>query len=180
VFEKGYRDDNDQYVPKKPKFKLKDKANNVIPSNLDIENIYRLDKMYYDGKQEYPFLPDDYRYGDSRFDIGIQYLKFYQNGRCLNFSISSKNSLNDKNKIRETDLNHNNPNYSKEYYHSKDGDEVYIERFVYGEGYGMYSVTSFVLNEAGDTLIFDNHKGSKTIYTKEILPINWKKYNVDW
>jgi len=44
----------------------------------------------------------------------------------------------------------------------------------------MYSITSFVLNKAGDSIIIDDKKGSKVIYTKEILPINWKKYNVDW
>jgi len=183
VFEKGYTNDNGQYVPKNPNFKLKDKPNNIIPNNLDTEDIYRLAKIYDSGKLIYPkknLTTVEQNSFLQELQMSVRYLKFYQNGRCLNFSISSKNRLNTNNQLKETDLNHNNPYYSKEYYYSNDGKEIYKESFVYGEGFGMYSITSFVLNKAGDSIIIDDKKGSKVIYTKEILPINWKKYNVDW
>ncbi|MCF6348452.1 MAG: hypothetical protein L3J20_09160 [Flavobacteriaceae bacterium] len=175
LFEKGYRNDNGQYVPKNPNFKLKDKPNNVIPSNLDFVNIYRLHQRYYQGKI-HPS-PDD---KNSRLNSLINYKKFYSNGRCLNVVISAKDELGNPNQLKESNLDPNNTYCSKEYYHSKDGKEVYNERFVYGEGYGMYIITSFVLNKTGDTLTIADKKGSKTIYVKEKLPINWKKYKVDW
>jgi len=50
----------------------------------------------------------------------------------------------------------------------------------YGQGYGTYLSENFILNSRGDTLIFDNKKGYKSIYVKEILPKEWKKYKIDW
>ncbi len=176
LFEKGYRNDNGQYVPKNPNFKLKDKPNNHIPSNLDFVNIYRLYQRYYQGKLEYPSLENRY----SGLNKILSYIKFYPNGRCLDIAILTKDELGNPNQLKEENLDPNNSYCSKEYYHSKDGKEVYKESFVYGEGYGMYSMTSFVLNKTGDTLTIADKKGSKTIYVKEILPINWKEYKVDW
>jgi len=174
VLEKGYRNDNGQYVPKNPNFKLKDKPNNVIPSNLDTENIYRLNQRYYQGKI-HPS-PDD---KNSSLNKLINYKKFYSNGRCLDVVIKAKDELGNTNQLNEFDLDPNNSYCSKEYYHSKDGKEVFNEIFVYGEGYGRYIIMSVFLNKAGDTLTIADKKGSKTIYVKEILPLNWKKYNVD-
>jgi hypothetical protein len=176
VLEKGYRNDNGQYVPKKPNFKLKDKPNNNIPSSLDTENIYRLYKMYYQDELEYPSSKNRY----SGLNKLLNYKKFYSNGRCLDVVIPAKDELENPNQLKESDLNSNNSYCSKEYYYSKDGKELYNESFVYGEGYGMYIVTSFVLNKTGDTLTLADKKGSKTIYVKEILPANWKKYKADW
>ncbi len=175
MLEKGYRNDKGQYVPKKPNFKLKDKPNNNIPNNLDTVNLYKHYQSYYQDKI-HPSPDDKY----SRLNEITNYIKFYPNGRCLNITITAKDELGNPNQLKELNLDPNNSYCSKEYYHSKDGKEVYIERFVYGEGFGMYSVTSFVLNKIGDTLTFDNHKGSKSIYVKEILPIDWQKHKVDW
>lgn len=175
VFEKGYRNDNGQYVPKNPNFKLKDKPNNVIPSNLDVENIYKHYQSYYQGKI-HPSPDDKY----SRLNEITNYIKFYPNGRCLNITIKAKDELGNPNQLKEYNLDPNNTYCSKEYYHSKDGKEVHNESFVYGEGYGMYIITSFVLNKTGDTLTIADKKGSKTIYVKEVLPESWKKYKVNW
>ena len=182
-FDKGFTDTNGQYVPKKPNFKLKDKPNNNIPINLDVENIYRLVKLYDRGKLIYPKknLTKEEQYSFLReLQMGVQYIKFYPKGRSLYITIEAKDELGNLNQLREDNLNPDNAYCSKEYYHSIDGKEIYKESFVYGEGYGMYSITSFVLNKAGDSIIIDDKKGSKAIYTKEILPINWRKYNVDW
>jgi len=183
-FDKGFTNHNGQYVPKNPNFKLKDKPNNNIPSNLDTSNVYRLSERYEGGKLIYPkknLTKEEYYSFLRELQMGNQYIKFYPNGRCLSFTVKVKDSLmSDTNILTKADLNPNNPNCSKEYYHSKDGKEVYKESFVYGEGYGMYSMTSFVLTKKGDTLTFDNYKGSKSIYVKEILPIDWQKYKADW
>ncbi len=176
VLEKGFRNDKGQYVPKKPNFKLKNKLNNNIPGNLDTENIYRLYKMYYQEELEYPSSEDRY----SGLNKLISYKKFYPNGRCLDVAITAKDELGNPNQLKEFNLDPNNPYCSKEYYHSKDGKEVYNESFVYGEGYGRYLITSFILSKTGDTLTIADKKGSKTIYVKEVLPENWKKYKVDW
>ena len=181
--DKGFKDANGQYVPKKPNFKLKDKPNNIIPSNLDTVNIYRLVKLYDRGKLIYPkknLTKEEQNSFLRELQMGVQYIKFYPKGRCLNISIKAKDELGSPNKLKEDNLNPNNAYCGKEYYHSNDGKEIYKESFVYGEGYGMYSMTSFVLNKTEDTLTIADKKGSKTIYVKETLPTDWQKYKVDW
>ena len=182
-FDKGFTNHNGQYVPKKPNFKLEDKPNNIIPSNLDTVNIYRLVELYDRGKLIYPkknLTKEEQNSFLQELQMGVQYIKFYPKGRCLNISIKAKDELGNRNQLKEDNLNPNNAYCSKEYYHSNDGKEIYKESFIYGEGYGMYSTTSFVLNKSGNTITIDDKKGSKTIYVRETLPIDWQIYKADW
>jgi len=176
-FDSGYVNEHNQYVPKQPNFKLKDKRNNQIPTQLDTINLYRLVKKYQGGIEVYP----NDKYNDiSVENQGLWYIKFYPNGRCLSFFRS-----NVFYKLQENDLNPNNENYSKDYYYSKDGKKIKIESFVYGEGYGMYISFDYFLNEKGDTLtnIYEPNIPARTsvsIYVKQEIPKEWKKYPVDW
>jgi hypothetical protein len=53
VLQNGYTNEYGQYVPKIPRFKLKDKQG-VFPELLDTTNIYRMIEMYNDGNLVYP------------------------------------------------------------------------------------------------------------------------------
>ncbi len=108
------------------------------------------------------------------------YIKFYPKGRCLEIAIKTKDLLGNENQLKEEDLNPNNSHCGKAYYFSKSGKIVSVESFAYGQGYGTYLTKNFTLNSQGDTLTFNNQKGSKSIYIKEVLPKNWRNYKVDW
>jgi len=180
IFEKGYDDKYNQYVPKHPNFKLKNKSNNIIPTNLDTINIYRLHYVYYDGLETYP--NDSYSSPSStpneltKFN---SYIKFYNRGKCLSFMKPLRDSLGSFYLINNLDLNPNSSYYSKNYYYSKDGKNIDIETFVYGLGYGRYLKFKYFLNETGDTLT-QTYNNTVSIYVKEILPPDWKQYPADW
>ena len=170
VLKKGYIDNNQQYVPKNPNFKLKDKG---LHTNVDIIVLYRMVEMYTNGNLVYPLLNSNNELNNIN-----NYIKFYENGRCLSFSIPVKNTLEMTNYLKEEDLNPNNHHYNKNYY-SSDGEHVKIESFVPGDGQGYYVILNYIINNV-DTLIFKD-KNTKIVYKKEIIPINWNnKYKVDW
>lgn len=50
--------EHNDYAPKRPRFKLKDRPNNNIPKNLDTINIYKLHYQYFQRKEIFPF--DEY------------------------------------------------------------------------------------------------------------------------
>src|SRR5436189_2998827 len=113
LFTTGYDDENNQWVPKRPRFKLKDKPGNILPRGLDTINVYKLIKIYFDNQQEYPVLTNNDKYNGKPFDHGLRYTKFYSNGRCLEFALSSKDNSGNLNKLKNTDMNPNNPYYGK-------------------------------------------------------------------
>ncbi len=179
-FDSGKIDQNGQYVPKEEKFKLKDKPNHIIPTNLDILNIYRRVEMYYSGHMVYPnnnYHTDNTSY--SSLNQRVAYIKFHANGRSSSFSIPAKDEYGLDSNLMEKDLNPNNSESSKNYYFSKNGKDIQIESFVHGEGYGMYVIFDYFLNETGDTLkmVYEN---SVHVYVKEELPSDWKEYMIDW
>jgi len=174
LFKTGYIDGNQQYVPKTPRFKLKDKKNNIIPYNLDTTNIYKLYRTDYRGKV-HPSIDDKY----SELNKRKSYLKFYSNGRVLSFSTPFKGDFGDERLLEEGDLNPNNPYYSKEYYYSNDGKVIKIEDFVYGEGFGSYIIFDYYISSSGDTLT-NFYKDTKEVYIREAIPKNWQKYSPDW
>jgi len=179
IFEKGYYDKNNQYVPKNPKFKLKDKSNNIIPANLDTINTYRLHYVYYDGLETYP--NDSYSSPSStpnELTKYNEYLKFYIKGRCSSFLKPLRDSLGSPYLINNLDMKPNS-SYSKNYYYSEDGNSIDIETFVYGLGYGRYLKFKYILKETGDT-ITQVYNNTVSIYVKEILPPEWKQYPTDW
>ncbi len=177
-FELGKDDENGQYVPKHDRFKFKDKPNNVFPPILDTINIYKLMEAYRKDYMVYPintYSQESYPW----LKRNVSYIKFYSNGRCLSFSIPTKNETGLELSLTRADLNPNNPYSSKDYFYCKDGKKIQIENFIYGEGYGMYVIFDYFLNETGDTLKMI-YKNSVDVYVKEKLPSNWEKYKVDW
>ena len=162
LLNRGKRNEYGQYVPKKPKYKLKDKKNNIIPENLDTMNIYR--RYVYTQREKYDY---------------IHFIKFYPTGRYLSISISTRDDFGFDNRLKEKDLNPQNKYVRKGYYYSKDGKTGEIETFY--ESYtsdiflGKYDRDKFFLNSSGDTLTVDG----KT-YVKENIPAEWEKYSIDW
>ena len=141
-----------------------------MPNNLDTVNVYKLVKEYESGKLIYPV---------AQRDLIMKYLKFSANGRCLSFSLIAKNSSYTSFQLKESDLNPNDINSRKKYYFSKDGKNIEIESFVYGEGYGLYTTLNYVIDNSGDTITYTGPY-TKSIYVKEKIPATWKKYKVDW
>ncbi|HPE41370.1 MAG TPA: hypothetical protein PLI77_09825 [Bacteroidales bacterium] len=179
-FEAGKTDANGQYVPKRERYKLKDKPNNNIPINLDTVNIYKRIEMYQNGYMVYPtnnYYPENYSYYELQ-DI-VSFIQFYPKGRCVSIVISAKGDDGLVNSLKRSDLNPNKPENNKSYYFSSDGEKIEIETFVYGYGYGDYVILDYYLNEPGDTLKMI-YKNSVDVYIKEVLPTEWEKYNIDW
>jgi len=167
LLEKGFVNSNEQYVPKKPNYSFKDKPNNIILKDLDTVNIYKLIKLSTGGVDQI-----------SKLEVN-SFVKFYNSGRCLFFSISKFDEFNNSRKLKLSDLNPNNKYYNKDYYYSFDGEILKIENFVYGEGYGKYVILDYKLKNNGEILEAINEK-SNLIYKKEKIPNDWNKYDIDW
>jgi hypothetical protein len=159
-FERGKVNDNGQYVPKRPNYRLKDKKNFSIPDNLDTCGIYKLQTTIADKKV--------------KNDKNKHFIKFFSTGRCLSITIPNIREL------KEKDLNPEN-SYSKKnyYYYYPDDKIIKIESFVYGEGYGRFVILDYSLTANGDSLLLKT-KNSRLIYTKTNIPGKWRKYKVNW
>jgi len=166
LFERGKTADNGQYVPKKERFRLKDKNGHIFPVKLDTSNIYKLVAI------------QDYN-SNKGFEKTQQYIKFFKNGRCLGVSIPLYEGKSVYRHLKETDLNPNNSFCEKKYYYSPDGKTIKIESFVYGEGYGKYVILDYILSTSGDS-IFLYDKYLSLTYKKEKIPAQWQKYSIDW
>lgn len=165
---RGYFDANTQFVPKNPKFKLKDKETHILPTNLDTTNIYRLTKILVGG-YEVPF-PDSSVY---------VYQQFYTKGRCLEFGIPSTDSLGQPNKLTYEIINPNNPYYKKSYYYSQGGNVFRVENFLKRKRKGRYAISKYFVSDKGETInmMRDN---VKYIFEVETLPEEWSTHPVDW
>lgn len=168
ILQNGYTNQYGHYIPKKPKFKLKDKQG-VFPIGLDTINVYKMVEMYNNDNLIYPkaLLTNEERYSYVKeLNESNQYIKFYPNGRCLMFTVPIKDSLvGSLNSIKSTNLN---PQIAKKsYYYSPDGINIQIESFVRGDGKGYYIITNYVLDE--DKLIMQD-KYIKIIYERVIIP----------
>jgi len=180
LLQNGFTNEYGQYVPKHPRFKLKDKSGFTIPENLDTVNIYRLIERYDGGKLVYPksdLTKEEYYSYIRELQEGVQYIKFYANGRCLSFTISAKDKFGNPNQIKETDLNPNNTISSKNYYYPYNSKNIQIETFAYGDGHGHYVISDYILDNTGNTLISEGY--FRSIYKKETIPLEWNKYKVD-
>lgn len=165
--ESGYYNKYGIYVPKKPKYRLKDKSF-VFPPQLDTINVYKYVYLEHMGKVGFSLKDNIWPPYSSR---RISYMKFYPKGRCIVFSVDIEKEL------KEHDLN---PNYAlKGYYVYNIRHEIHTETFGYGQGYGQYLNVKYFLSNTGDTLISDDGY-TKRLYIKEKLPDNWKKYPIDW
>ncbi len=165
---RGYLDANAQFVPKNPKYKLQDKQPHSLPNDLDTINVYRLTKILVGG-YEVPF-PDSSVY---------IYQQFYQNGRCLEFGVTSTDTLGQPNLLNHEMLNPNNPNYKKSYYYCQGGNVFRVENFQRRKRKGRYIINKYFVGSKGKTInmMKDN---VKYIFEMEVIPEEWKKYPVDW
>lgn len=173
-FEKGFDNAYGIYVPKKPKFELKDKMF-LFPSNLDTNSIYVLEKMYYDNKLILSFRDDiwpDY-YSSSKNHVNA--IVFLSKGRCLSVNLPLSNRQIDFKSIKSDNFT---PEKNHKDYYFFDGNKIQIESFVYGEGYGRYLIFDYFLDENGQILI-QKYKLSESIYRKYSKPndINFPKVN---
>jgi hypothetical protein len=170
-------------VPKVSNFKLKNKKDCQHPNQLDTINVYKMILMYNGVELIYPNINMTSSEESSfikEINESLKFIRFFSKGRCLAFSIPSKDYFGNQNQLREKDLNPNNTNYSKNYYCSDStGRNIEIESFVYGDGYGRYIRINYTLNTTGDTLFFVSPY-TKIIYVKEYIPSNWKRNIVNW
>lgn len=163
---RAYYNENNQYVPKNPKFTLKDKPNNKTPKNLAINAVYKMIAMYNNNQQIYPTNIDS-------LNQVVLYIKFYENGRCLSFSIPVSETLSAKS------LNPNTSGYHQHYYYSNTTNSLETESFVYGAGKNHYVITNYKLTDDGSTLTFKD-KTTEIIYRKVAIPSNWNRHKASW
>jgi hypothetical protein len=169
VWNRGHSVD-DQYVPKNPNYKFKDKANNIVPPNLDTINVYREVATYSGG-----ILTDMRPF--------YYFLKFYSKGRVLSARTYRKQSETLQKSYYEA-LSKRGVYTTHGYYYSKDGEKIQIETFIPTDGWpvsGAYNIDNYYLNATGDTLIRYNPKEDyKMIYVKEKTPRVLEDYPVNW
>lgn len=181
LLESGYDDKYGQYVPKIQRFKLKDKKG-IFPIGLDTVNVYKLEELYGYNGLIYPktgLTDKENKSYLKELNMGNYYIKFYPNGRCLEFATLKLFDSQDYNSLRIEDLNPNNNRASKNYYYSSDGKNIQVENFVWGDGQGHYVISNYTLIDSGNTLKrIDNDY--RIIYKRVEIPSTWNKYNVDW
>ena len=176
----GYTNEYNQFVPKREKFQLKKENGGRSIPQLDTVNIYRLVEKYYGNDRLFPNEHlSETDYTKKLFQQAKMYIMFYSNGRCLSFSIWSKDSLGNENSLKEQDMNPNSAHYGKDYYYGNTPNSLLIESFVYAEGDGRYLTFEYFINKDGDTIKMMDGK-DLDIYVKELLPKDWKRYPVDW
>ncbi len=137
-------------------------------------------EVYYDGDRLYPnenILKTEHT--KRMLQESKTYMKFYANGRCLSFSIASKDSLGNEKFLTNNSLNPNSDYYSKDYYYSNSSNSFLEESFVYGEGSGMYLIFKYSISMDGEIIKKISGK-NESIYKKEILLTTWKEYPIDW
>ena len=121
---KGYDNEYGQFLPKRPKFSLKDKEHHRIPPKLITMNIYKLNFIYDDlGMEIYPSNYID-SYGKLKYSF---YMKFYRDGRC--------SFLGGSDKIKNSDLISTKSSFRKDYFFSRGNQTFQIESFVNNKGY---------------------------------------------
>lgn len=182
-FSSGFYNANNQYVPKKPKFQLKDKPGLILPEFLDLENLYQLDQKIYRGTVIYPI---DSNQENANFEPLLNtavYMKFLPDGRCYSFTVPQFDDIGNPIILSKSDIYANNPHVSKQYYFSSDGRVVEIESFVKAEGQGKYIVKKAeFLNTSSQLKIsyYDSDKTSFDLYSIVKIPSHWNDQDLDW
>lgn len=162
-----------QYVPKKPNYELKNKPDNIVPSNLDTINIYREFTTY-----------SSAIITETRTDFS--FLRFYSKGRVLKASTYRNEPEILQKSYQEALSEKNIYAYIKHgYYYSKDGEKIQIETFISTNDTwpvsGIYKIDNYHLNTTGDTLTMQNPKSDYIIiYVKEKIPRVLEDYPVNW
>ncbi len=173
-FEKGYDNAYGIYVPKKPKFKLKDKIF-MFPTNLDTNSIYVLEESYYDDKLTFSFKKDVWpEYSSSKNYVNA--IVFLSRGRCLSVNLPLVNQKIDFKSMKSDNFS---PERNHKKYYFFDGKKIQIESFVYGQGYGMYLIFDYFLVENGQTLT-EKYEKSVSIYKRYPKPNDINFPDVSW
>ena len=170
----GKYDDYGRWVPKHPRYRLKDKKGFVFPKQLDTTNIYKLEAIY-DSSYGLVYPNDTLKWIGHGFMIEYNkrnyYLKFCGN-RKLYRLFKTKDGLGNEVALTQEDFAPKNVLYS--YYYCKNGKDVFIESFVHDDGWGgVYYKAKWELSKSGDTLTqtdFNTHE----IYVKVNLPDSLK------
>ena len=160
ILDLGYTNENGQYVPKRPHFRLKNKRIR-FPEGLDTVGVYQL-------------LADPSGFQEKKGSKYSLYLLFYPNGRLLRIVTPLNDSLDVE------CLNPNSTRCSREYWRSIDGKTIQIESFVSADGFGRYLIFNYVLINSGGGLISVD-RDSKRTFKRKTIPPTWRlKYPVDW
>lgn len=172
LLDNGFFDENNQYVPKNPKYELKNNFNKGSIT-IDTASVYKLIKAYEDDALIYPIFINKKSFLKT-FNESNYYIKFYGNGRCLRFSkLRSDININGS-ELNNTDLDPDQNFYIKNYY-SYEGYNLLIENFYRGDGKGYYNITEYKISKDGDTI-----KSNDKVYIKQDIPQDWNKYKVNW
>lgn len=182
VVSSGKYNENNEFVPKKPEFKFRDKAGFVLPKNLSTQGVYQKVASYYRGEQTYPVSPyntANYTQEDNKADW---YIRFLDHGRYYTFSKAKAfvSPMVNKKRLKKADLNPYRPHYSRGYYYSKGAAQLTTESFVYGDGSGAYVYFDYVVENGGKTLkkISDQ---SISVYELTRVPDSWTQgVQADW
>ncbi len=156
----GHNNQYGVYVPNKPKYTLKDKEVDKIPKELDTINVYKCIGYYYDNNL-------------IKFDFQIKnwniYYKFCSKGRVFGFGTD---------KLTEKNLD---PKFATQdyYIYNKKINIIIKESFVDVQG-NTYIKIKYILSKSGDTLFGLEKNIKESVYVKEIIPREWKRYKPDW
>lgn len=168
----GYINEHKQYVPKRPKFQLKGELSKS-KRMVDTEAVYQLVLDFQDGDTLYPDNnPTSTIY--KQYNQANYYIKFYENGRYLQFYKKKNEAVINSNHLTKSDLNPDNEYYIKGYYNYKNND-LLIERFFSVNSRGWYDITKFRISSDSDSIISDSR-----IYVRKFIPIEWDVYPINW
>ncbi|SHH43215.1 hypothetical protein [Wenyingzhuangia marina] len=143
----GKYDDYGRWVPKHPRYRLKDKKGFVFPQQLDPTNIYKLEAIY-DSSYGLVYPNDTLKWIGHGFmkeyNKANYYIKFCGN-RKLYKIVKPKDGLEYEEALTEKDLTFRIAN--EYYYYCKNGKDVFIESFVHDDGWGGY-----IIKQSGNCL----------------------------
>lgn len=179
----GHYNQYSQYVPKNPRYELKNKAGLVLPAELDFEGIYKLTSCTYRGETSYPVTENmPYYKHDPCYNVSF-YKYFFKNGRVLSFSTPSFNTDGSEYKLKPSDISEKRAFVNKEYwYSSTNSGMMQIESFFSANGQGKYSISNVVIKKG--KLIFPEKNDQfqdASIYT--LIPLDKSlihDFQIDW
>lgn len=172
-FHIGITDENQQYVPKYPAFKLKDKAGFFTPKDLTLPTMFKLESSFYQGVQSYPVDTND-PYAKYKPLLNWEvYMILYPKGRALKFGKSNSEALG---------LEHIEPNRdfsTKAYYFPIDSSTIAVEIFLSADGLGRYMKTNYTITNNGSTL-HQRHDRGMDIYQLVDSDLDLNHFTINW
>ncbi|WPO79922.1 hypothetical protein [Flavobacterium sp. KACC 22761] len=138
-----YKNEEGVFLPKHPRYSLKDKKNFVFPQMLDTTKMYAY----------YGYYENDALIKDSNFENWHIYKKFCKNGHAFSFGTKE---------LKKGDLKRIPTDY---YYYNFNTNLMSYETFVIAEG-GQYIIIKYKLSKEGDTLTSINNGKRSHVYIK--------------